>query len=315
MKVMVTDCNFESFAQEQTMCQRNGFDFSIFQCKTEEDVIQNCQEAEALFVQYAPITRNVFASLNRCKIIVRYGIGVDSIDLEAAKEFGVAICNVPDYGIDEVADHAAALALALARQIPFFDQSIRAGDWPAATPTPLLSLSDMTFTALGAGRIGRATLDRMRPFGFKLAAYDPFVSAEDLKNLGVTKLELDDVFAQSDIISLHLPLIKETQHLINTEKLKKMKSNAIVINTSRGGLIDTHALASALNEGEIAFAGIDVFEAEPMETDHPLRRCKNAALTPHMAYYSAASIVRLQRYAAEEIERALKDEPLRCQVA
>lgn len=315
MKVVVTDCNFESFAEEQTICNRNGFDLVIHQCKTADEVIANCADADALFVQYAPITETVFAALTQCKMIVRYGIGVDTIDLEAAKKHGVAICNVPDYGIDEVADHAAALALTQARQIPYFDSAIRAGEWPASTPTTMHSLSDMTFAVLGAGRIGRATLDRMRAFGFKLAAYDPFVSAEDLAAIGVKKMELDEVFTEADVLSLHLPLIKETEHLVNAERLKAMKSTAIVVNTSRGGLIDTHALAEALQAGEIAFAGIDVFESEPMEADHPLKGCPNAALTPHMAYYSAASIVRLQRYAAEEVERCLKGETLRCQVA
>ncbi len=315
MKVVVTDCNFTSFAEEQQMCERAGHELTIYQCKTVDEVIEQAADADALFVQYAPITEAVFARLQNCKVIVRYGIGVDSIDLAAAKQHGVAICNVPDYGIDEVADHAAALALTQARQIPYFDRAIRQGEWPAATPTPMLSFSDMTFAALGAGRIGRATLARMQAFGFNCAAYDPFVSAEDLAAINVQKLSLNEVFAEADILSLHLPLIEQTQHLVNAERLKAMKSNAILINTSRGGLIDTHALADALQRGEIAHAGIDVFEAEPMEADHPLRECWNAALTPHMAYYSAASIVRLQRYAAEEVERALKGEALRCQVA
>ncbi len=315
MKAVVTDCNFESFAEEQAVCDRNGFELVIHQCKTAEDVIANCADADALFVQYAPITEEVMAALTHCKMIVRYGIGVDTIDLEAAKKHGIAICNVPDYGIDEVADHAAALALTQARQIAYFDSAIRNGEWPAGTEKPLLSLSDMTFTILGAGRIGRATLDRMRPFGFKLAAYDPFVSKEDLAEIGVEKLELDEAFEQSDIISLHMPLIEQTHHLVNAERLKQMKDSAILINTSRGGLIDTKALAEGLNNDDIAFAGIDVFEAEPMEDDHPLRTAKNAALTPHMAYYSEASVVRLQRYAAEEVERALKGQALRCQVA
>lgn len=315
MKVVVTDCNFESFAEEQAVCDRNGFELVIQQCKTAEDVISHCADADALLVQYAPITEEVLAALTQCKMIVRYGIGVDTIDLEAAKKHNVAICNVPDYGIDEVADHAAALALTQARQIHYFDKSIRNGEWPAGTEKPMLSLSDMTFTILGAGRIGRATLDRMRPFGFKLAAYDPFVSKQELAEIGVEKLELDEAFENSDIISLHMPLIEQTHHLVNTERMKQMKTSAILINTSRGGLIDTKALATALDNDDIAFAGIDVFEAEPMEQDHPLRACKNAVLTPHMAYYSAASIVRLQRYAAEEVERSLRGEPLRCQVA
>ncbi len=313
MKVVITDCNFASFAEEQQMCDRNGHQLIILQCKTPEEVIANTADADALFVQYVPITDAVLANLKQCQVIVRYGIGLDNIDLAAAKKHNVPVCNVPDYGIDEVADHASALTLTLLRQLTFFDNSIRQGKWPSVAPTPMLSCKGMMFTVAGAGRIGRATLERMRAFGFKLGAYDPYVSEKDLNDMGVEKLSLDDLFSKADVISLHLPLSKETHHLVNRDRLKSMKNHAILINTSRGGLIDTHALAAALDAGEIGHAGIDVFESEPMEAGHPLRTCKNALLTPHIAYYSAASIVRLQRFAAEDVERALTGKPLRCQ--
>ena len=315
MKVVVTDCNFASFEQEQIVCDRNGFNLEIHQCKTPEEVLAVSADADALLVQYAPVTADVLKGLKNCKMIVRYGIGVDTIDLEAAKENGIAICNVPDYGIEEVADHAAALTLALARQTSYFDNSIREQSWPATPRIPMHSFAEMRFTVIGAGRIGRCTLDRMRAFGFKLGAYDPFVSTEDLKAIGVEKMELDQAFSESDIISLHMPLIEETHHLVDMERMKTMKPTSILINTSRGGLINTKELAEALKNGEIGHAGIDVFESEPMEADHPLRECRNALLTPHMAYYSEESIIRLQQYAAEEVERALKGESLRCQVA
>ena len=292
MKIVVTDCNFESFAEEQAVADRNGHTLSIHQCKTPEEALACSADADALFVQYVPITDAVLAGLKKCKVIVRYGIGLDNIDLAAAKRHGIPVCNVPDYGIDEVADHAAALTLTLLRQISHWDKSIREGSWPSVTPTPMLSCKGMTFAVAGAGRIGRATLERMRVFGFKPAAYDPFVSEKDLQALGVEKLSLDELFAKADVLSLHLPLNTETHHLVSRMRLQSMKKSAILVNTSRGGLIDTHALAAALDAGEIGHAGIDVFEKEPLEADHPLRTCRNAVLTPHIAYYSAASIVR-----------------------
>ncbi|HAO99100.1 MAG TPA: dihydrofolate reductase [Fibrobacteres bacterium] len=313
MKVVVTDCNFESFSEERAMCERNGYTLEIHQCKTPEEVIAIAADADALFVQYVPITDAVLAALKCCKAIVRYGIGLDNIDLAAAHKHNVPVCNVPDYGIDEVADHAAALTLALLRQLPFWDHSIRQNRWPSTAPTPMLSCKGMTFAVAGAGRIGRATLERMHVFGFKLAAYDPFVPEKDLSAIGVEKLSLDELFTKADVLSLHLPLTKETHHLVNRDRLKSMKKHAILINTSRGGLIDTYALAAALDAGDIGHAGIDVHEKEPMDASHPLKTCQTALLTPHIAYYSAASIVRLQRMAAEEVERALYGKPLRCQ--
>jgi D-3-phosphoglycerate dehydrogenase len=315
MKVAISDCNFASFGEERAMCDREGHKLEIFQCKTPEEVITKAADADALFVQYVPITESVLASLTRCKVIVRYGIGLDNIDLSAAKKHGIPVCNVPDYGIDEVADHAAALTLSLLRQILFLDGAVRAGHWPSATPTPMLSCKGMTFGVAGAGRIGRAVLERMRVFGFNLVAYDPYVSGEDLAALGAVKLSLDDLFVRADVLSLHLPLNADTRHLVDRGRLHAMKKHAILINTSRGGLIDTRALAEALDAGRIGHAGIDVFENEPLEPDHPLRARKNAILTPHIAYYSAASIVRLQQLAAEEVARALAGKPLRCECA
>ena len=315
MKVVITDCNFESFAEERAMCQRDGHQLEIFQCKTPEEVRARTADADALLVQYVPITEAVLANLSRCQVIVRYGIGLDNIDLVAAKAHGIPVCNVPDYGSEEVADHAVALALTLARRIPLLDDSIRGGRWLATTPTPLLSLRDICFAVAGAGRIGRATLERMRAFGCKLAAHDPFVSERELASLGVEKFSCEDLFAKADILSLHLPMSAATHHFVNRARLRSMKQSAILINTSRGGLVDTLALAAALEANEIAFAGLDVFEREPLEPDHPLRTCKNAVLTPHLAYYSAASVIRLQRFAAEEVERALRGQPLRCECA
>jgi D-3-phosphoglycerate dehydrogenase len=314
MRIVVVDCNFESFREEQSVCERNGWTYEKHQCTTEGEIIDRCKGADALLVQYAPMTATVLAEMSGCRVLVRYGIGVDNVDLVAAREHSIAVCNVPDYGSDTVADHTAAMALCLNRQLPYLDNAIRGGEWPAGTPQPMLSPENMTFTVLGAGRIGLATLERVRPFGFRLAACDPYANPADLKALGIDSLSMEEAVEQSDVLSLHMPLTKDSYHLIDAQRMQAMKNSAILINTSRGGLVDTCALAAALEEGQIGFAGIDVFESEPMEADHPLRRCRNALLTPHLAYYSAASVVRLQRYASEEVERALKGDPLRCPV-
>ena len=313
-RVVVTDCNFTSFSHEEAACREHGAQFERLNCRTPEEVIDGAKDAAALLVQYAPITGDVLERLSKCEIIVRYGIGVDTIDLNAAEAAGIAICNVPDYGFEEVADHAAALALSLCRQLSYFDRSIREGAWPASTPTPLHSCRDMTFGVVGAGRIGQALVERMKIFGFNCIAYDPFIAPTELAKIGVESCGLDSVIERSDVLSLHLPLTAETRHIIDAGRLAQMKSSAILINTSRGGLIDTHALADALRTGAIAHAGIDVFETEPLAADHPLRSCDNALLSPHMAYYSTASIDRLQRLASEEIGRALAGDPLRCRV-
>jgi D-3-phosphoglycerate dehydrogenase len=313
--MVVADCNFESFEHERAVCLRNGFDLQVFQCRSETELVTTCPDADVLLVQYCPISERALRALRSCRAIVRYGAGTDNIDLHAAERLRMPVCHVPDYGLDAVADHAAALALALARQIPFWDASIRRGEWPSGTNRPLHRLDVLTFGVLGAGLIGKATLQRMRGFGVRLVAHDPSLTAEELADLGVEKLGLDELFERADILSLHLPLNEDTQFIVNDRRLRKMKSSALLINTARGGLVDSEALAAALASGVIAGAGIDVHESEPLAQDHPLRDCPNAILTPHIGYYSVESVSRLQQLAAEEAERALLGKPLRCRIA
>jgi D-3-phosphoglycerate dehydrogenase len=313
-KAVVTDHGFADIEQERRILEEAGCDFSVAQCKTAEEVVEAARGAHALLVQWAPITPEVIETLNECKIIVRYGIGVDNVDLEAAKAKGITVCNVPDYCIDEVADHSVALALSLGRQLPQIDRRLRDGVWKIVPDSPMPAFREMTFATAGFGRIARAVLERARPFGFRLAAYDPFVAASEFDKLGVQQLNLDDLFAQADILSLHLPLTPETQHLVNAARLEAMKSHAIVVNTARGPLIDTVALAHALREKQIAFAGLDVFDPEPLPNDHPLRGCDNALLTSHVAWYSESSVPKLQRMVAEEVVRGLRGETVRNQV-
>jgi D-3-phosphoglycerate dehydrogenase len=314
-KVVITDHAFASIATEQALVTAAGASLTVAQCRTEDEVSAAAAGAAALLVQWAPITANVLRTLAGCRVVVRYGIGVDNIDLAAARQLGVPIANVPDYCIDEVADHTLALALSLGRQLGPTEQRLRGGTWKITPPAPLPAFREMTFATLGFGRIGRAVLARAKAFGFQLAAYDPLLPGESFEIAGVRRLTLDEAFVAADILSVHLPLVAATRHVVSADRLVLMKPTALLVNTSRGGLIDTRALAAALERGVIAGAGLDVFEEEPLPPAHPLLRCASAALTSHTAWFSEASVRTLQRLAAEEVVRALRGEPLQNRVS
>lgn len=310
-RVLITDYGFPNLDPEMEVFASAGIDVVTAQCKTEDEVIAAAEGCDALLVQWAPVRAKVAESLPDCKLVVRYGIGVDNLDIPALKSHGKAVAYVPDYCIDEVADHAMALALSLARQLHQTHARTIGGTWKITPPASMPAFRKMTFATMGYGRIARAILERARPFGFNLATFDPFVDASVVGEQGVHLLSLDELFAQSDILSLHAPLTSETRHVVNAERLSAMKSTAIIINTARGPLIDTVALAQALQEGVIGGAGIDVYEKEPLEDDHPLRLAPNTILTSHTAWYSEESVPELQRSGALEVVRGLTGQPLR----
>ena len=310
-KVLITDYGFPNLEPEMAVFNQAGIEVVTAQCKTEEEVIVAAQGCDALLVQWAPVRERVAAALPDCKLVVRYGIGVDNLDIPALKAHGKAVAYVPDYCIDEVADHAVALSLALARQLPQTHARTLSGTWKITPPAPMPAFRKMTFATLGYGRIARAILDRVRPFGFRLVAHDPYVDPTDMQAAGVMGMDLDSIFSEADILSLHAPLSDTTRHLVNMERLRSMKPTAIIINTARGPLIDTPALAQALHDGVIGGAGIDVYEKEPLEDDHPLRTAPNTILTSHTAWYSQESVPELQRSGALEVARGLTGQPLR----
>jgi D-3-phosphoglycerate dehydrogenase / 2-oxoglutarate reductase len=309
--ILITDHGFKSVEIERGIIEDAGFHLLTAQCRRPEDVIAAAGDAEALLVQWAPIDHTVFAALPKLRVVVRYGVGVDNVDLAAARARGVKVCNVPDYCIDEVADHSLALALALARQLPQTHARTLAGEWKIVPPSSLPSFAEMTFACAGFGRIARAVLTRAGGFGFRLAAYDPYVDAGAFASAGIRRLNLEELRAEADILSLHLPLVEQTRRFIDAAALTQMKRSALLINTSRGGLVDTVALATALRRGDLAGAGLDVYELEPLPTDHPLRHAPNTILTSHTAWYSEASGTRLQQLAAVEAVRGVRGEPLR----
>lgn len=309
--VCITDYGFKDVEAERGILTAAGAEVRTGQCKTKEDVVAFARDADVIIAQWAPLDAEVIANLARCRGIVRYGIGVDTIDIPAAVARGISVANVPDYCISEVADHALSLALCLARQLPATDAQIRRGEWKITPPAPMPALRTMTFATAGLGRIARAVLERARSFGCALAAYDPFIGKEQFEALGVRRLDLEELFSEADILSLHLPLTRESKHLVNGERLKRMKPHAIVVNTARGGLIDTYALAEALASGRPGFAGLDVFETEPLDPDHPLRKLSNVVLTSHTAWFSNDSVKELQRLAGEEAARCVRGEPFK----
>lgn len=314
-KVVYTDNGFESIETEKNIIESAGAELTVAQCRSADEVIKTAREADGLLVQWAPITEEVIKTLDSCTIIVRLGIGVDNVDIKAARARGIAVCNVPDYCVDEVADHTMAMALGLARRIPAMDRMVRDGKWSIIPDGPVHRFNEMNFAALGFGRIARGVLERAKAFGFRLMAHDPFISADSMKEAGVTPMELDQLFKEADIISLHCQLNESTRHIVNSHRLGQMKSKAIIINTARGPLIDIIALADALQNNQIGGAGLDVFEKEPLQADHPILSSPNVVLTSHNAWYSEKSVPELQRKAAEEIVRGLRGEALMNQIA
>ncbi len=313
-RVVITDNSFVFTEESRKILLGAGVDLVDAEGLDDAGKIAAFREADALLVVWYPLTADILRQLPRCRVIVRSGIGVDNIDLDAARACGIPVCNVPDYCINEVADHAVSLALALARALPFLDRSVREGVWKPTLPARLPAFGQMTFATLGFGRIARAVLQRAAPFGFRLAAHDPYAPDDAFAAAGVEPLGLDDLVAQADVLSLHAPLAPETEHVINADRLARMKPNAVLVNTARGGLVDTVALAEALRRGTPAAAGLDVFETEPLPEDHPIRQCPNALLTPHFAWRSEQSLAQLPVLAAEELLRGLRGEPLRSQV-
>jgi len=313
-KFVITDYGFPTITIEREIIESAGGELAAFHCKTEEDVIAATQGADAILVQWAPITRTVMQQLPHCRVIVRYGIGIDNIDLDAARSRGIMVCNVPDYCIDEVADHTFALAMSLARQLPPIDSLVRQGVWKIVPPRPMPASRQMTFVTIGYGRIARAVLDRARACKFRLATCDPYLPAGTKLPPDVPMLDMDEALKTGDIVSLHLPLSEATRHLINARTLSKMKPTALLVNTSRGGLVNTVELAAALSQAQIAGAALDVFEQEPLDVSHPLMKCTNALLTSHVSWYSELSQPQLQRMAADEAVRAIKDGAVRNRV-
>lgn len=305
--VIVADCDHPSIAIEQAVLKDICPDIPWLACKTEDEIIAQCQEADGLIIMYAPMTRRVLQQLPRCKVIARYGVGVDTVDLKAAAELGIIVSNVPDYGTHEVSDHALAMMLCLTRKIAFASDLVKRGKWDFRLMHPVHRHQVQTIGIIGVGRIGGAMAHKTHALGMKVIAHDPYVSPDRVPDY-ITLVSLEELLQQSDVVSVHCPLSENTRDLLDEKMLSLMKPSAFLINTARGSIVNEVALEKMLAEKKLAGAALDVLSVEPGTTSHPLFKYDNFICTPHMAWHSEESAQELKRKAAEEVRRVLSGE-------
>lgn len=294
VRALITDTEMADPDIERGLLEAAGFEVLVAQCRTEQDVIAAARDVDALLVTYAPVTAAVFAACPRVRMVSRHGIGVDSIDLAAAQRHGVWVSNVPDYGHDEVPTHAISLMLSLLRHVTFHDRNVRGGVWNFAATGSVVRIADMTLGIVGLGRLGRFTLELARPFFRRAVAFDPFLPPERWP-AGVERATLEEVFAQANAISLHLPLTPDTRNIVGPQLLGCIpERGAYLVNTSRGGLVDLDAVLDSLDSGRLRGVGLDVLPTEP-PMDHPILHHQRAIVTPHTAWYSTASVIDLRQ--------------------
>lgn len=295
-KAVILDYSYlgglENFLIEAEELKNNNIELVFAECKTEDDIIGAAHDADIILCcGNPPITRRVISSLAKCRFIIRYGIGVNSVDLDAATEYKKLVYFMPGFCGEELVIHATALILNLLRNVSFYDTNIRRGNWPKAKGPLPDRLSNMVIGLYGFGGSARPMSQVFtKGFNSKVIAYDPFVSESICKEYGVERVSFDKLLTDSDVISIHAPLNKDTYHVFNKEAFSKMKKTSMIINISRGPLIDEKALIEALRSGDIKYAGLDVFEKEPIDRDNPLLKMDNVVLTPHSAFYGKESL-------------------------
>jgi D-3-phosphoglycerate dehydrogenase / 2-oxoglutarate reductase len=301
--VLLTDSDIFPFdAEDRATLADAGVELRELAGHAPGEVVSAAKGADAVFVYYARFPRETIQKLDGVRVLARCGTGYDNIDVIAARERGIEVVYVPDYGMDDIADHALALLLACARRIAESDRAVRAGAWPSyAALVPMFRLRGRTLGVLGYGRIGRNLAEKARALGLRVLAHDPYVAE--------ASTDREVLFRESDFVSVHVPLTEETRHSVGREDIALMKPTAILINTARGPIVDTTALAEALIEGRLGGAGLDVFEETPLPADHPLRRCENAVLTPHSAAYTEEALAEVRKRPLADALRVLRGDP------
>ena len=310
-KIVITDYTFPDLSIETQILEAAGLEVASGQCKTQQELVTLAADADYVITQFAPIDVDVIKSMPNCKVIVRYGIGYDNVDCEAAKENGIPVCNIPTYCIDEVADHTLSFILSMTRQLLANAKYVQNGEWGLGTDlSNMRGLYDSTVGIVGLGRIGQAVAKRLQGFGCRLIAYDPVVNPTQVSDIGCQLVDLDYLLSNSDIITLHCPSLPSTKNIINNSTLLKMKKGSLLINAGRGDLICADALTEALIMGHLAGAAIDVFSTEPIPADSPLLNMDNVLITSHIASASPQSTRTLRETAAQIVVISTKGEPL-----
>ncbi len=312
MKIVITDYSFPNLDVEEGILKPLGYELVAWKEKrSATELTQLVADADAVITQFAPVNAEVIASMQHAKVIVRYGIGVDNVDLDAAKARGIPVCNVPDYCVDEVADHTLAFILATTRQVVSNCVLLREGKWGLATSLDQMkAMRDLTVGVVGFGRIGREVAARLRAFKCKVLVHDPVVAPAEIERSGCVAVSLQELLATSDVITLHCPSMAQTRGMINRESLATTKRGVIMVNLSRGDLIDSAALTEALQSGQVAAAALDVFAPEPIPADHPILKMSQVIASAHIASCSVPAVRKLRETAANLAVMALRGESL-----
>ena len=312
MKIVITDYSFPNLDVEEGILKPLGYELVAWKEKrSATELTQLVADADAVITQFAPVNAEVIASMQKAKVIVRYGIGVDNVDLDAAKSRGIPVCNVPDYCVDEVADHTLAFILATTRQVVSNCVLLREGKWGLASSLDQMkAMRDLTVGVVGFGRIGREVAARLRAFKCKVLVHDPVVAPAEIERSGCVAVSLQELLATSDVITLHCPSMAQTRGMINRESLATTKRGVIMVNLSRGDLIDSAALTEALQSGQVAAAALDVFAPEPIPADHPILKMSQVIASAHIASCSVPAVRKLRETAANLAVMALRGESL-----
>jgi len=302
--VAVCDSVFPNLDGARAVVGKIGAELRLAKEPTPEAILEVARDADAVLVTYFKLTAEMIGQMRKCRIISRFGIGVDNVDLPAATSAGIVVTKVPDYCIDEVSDHAMAMLLALVRKIPFCNTRAQAGRWEMTAAVPIHRLRGTVLGLVGFGRIPQLVAPKAQAFGIQVAAFDPYIPQEVMQRAGVKGVDFPELLRISDYISIHTPLMPETNRLFRAETFRQMKPTAYLINTARGPIVDEADLARALDAGQLAGAALDVLQSEP-PTNSPLLGRDNVILTPHTGFYSVESLEDLQSKAAEEVVRVL----------
>lgn len=306
--IAVTDSVFPSLDPAKAALARLNPTYRMAKSVNADDIVAAARDADAVLVTYAKLTREVLTQFTRCKAIGRFGLGVDNIDLVAAKEKGMAVNYVPDYCIREVSDHAMALLLALVRKIPLSNKLVQSGRWEMPAVVPIRRIEGTVLGLVGFGHIPRLVAPKAQAFGIRVIASDPYAKPEVFKTAGVESVDFDTLLQSSDYVSVHAPLLPATRGMMNAAAFAKMKKGACIVNTARGPLIDEPALIATLDSGQIGGAGLDVVASEPLAKDSPLLGRDNVIISPHTAFYSIEALNELQTKCATDVARVLSGE-------
>jgi len=310
-KVVITDYDFGDVSVETEILEAAGAEVIALQAKREEDLFDVAPHCAAMMNQYAKIGKETILRMQKCEVIARYGVGVDIVDVGTATDKGILVTNVQNYCTEEVADHAIALWLTLARKLPDYDRATHAGVWQWQSGQPVYRLRGRTMGVVSLGKIGQAIVARAQAFGVNVIAYDPFLPAEVAAKLGVELVNKADLLARSDYILMQAPMTPDTHHFLSDAEFAAMRPGAILVNTGRGPTVDNAALFRALSDGHLAAAGLDDPEEEPAKRvnwtpdDNPLFTLPNVLVTPHAAYYSQESIHAARVTAATQVAKVL----------